>query len=61
MRLSKEIKNSAMTLEVLAIGEPQDWKYPFAKERADFVRRFYDYAKEHPRGEKILWSEWLQQ
>lgn len=46
--------------DVLSIGEPTDWKYPYQKERADFVREFYNYAKAHPRGEKKLWSEWLQ-
>lgn len=46
--------------DVLTVGDPKDWKYPYQKERADFVRAFYEYAKENPRGEKKLWSEWVR-
>lgn len=45
--------------DVIAIGDPKEWKYPYQKERAEFVRQFYNYAKENPRGEKMLWSEWV--
>lgn len=30
-----------------------------ARERLDFLRRFYDYARENPGGRPLLWSEWL--
>ncbi|KYG70149.1 protein tyrosine phosphatase [Bdellovibrio bacteriovorus] len=46
--------------DVISVGDPKDWKYPYQKERADFVRQFYQYAKENPRGEKQLWSEWVK-
>ncbi|KHD89369.1 MAG: protein tyrosine phosphatase [Bdellovibrio sp. ArHS] len=46
--------------DVLAVGDPKDWKYPYQKERAEFVRQFYEYAKANPRGEKQLWSEWVK-
>lgn len=45
--------------DVLTIGEPTDWKYVYQKERAAFVREFYNYAKAHPNGEGVLWSEWV--
>ncbi|XGC81797.1 protein tyrosine phosphatase [Bdellovibrio bacteriovorus] len=45
--------------DVLAVGDPKEWKYPFAVERAEFIRNFYEYAKAHPRGEGMLWSQWV--
>ncbi|NUN06227.1 MAG: protein tyrosine phosphatase [Bdellovibrio sp.] len=45
--------------DVLTVGEPTDWKHLYQKERAAFVAEFYNYAKEHPRGENKLWSEWV--
>ncbi|WP_374029899.1 tyrosine-protein phosphatase [Bdellovibrio bacteriovorus] len=47
--------------DVIAVGDPKEWKYPYQKERADFVRNFYEYAKAHPRGEGMTWSEWVRQ
>jgi len=46
--------------DVLAVGDEKDWKHPYQVERAQFVRAFYEYAKEHPRGENKLWSEWVR-
>ncbi len=40
---------------------PQGWKKDFAVERADFIRRFYEYATNNPQGRPQLWSEWLAQ
>lgn len=53
---NKKLSND---FDVLAIGEANEWKYPFAKERAEFIRSFYEYAKAHPRGEGMLWSQWV--
>lgn len=52
-------KNLSNDYDVLAVGEPSDWKHLYQKERADFVKEFYNYAKAHPRGEGLLWSEWM--
>lgn len=30
-----------------------------ARERLDFLRRFYDYARANPDGRPLLWSQWL--
>ena len=35
------------------------WKKPLAQERAEFLRRFYAYATDNPRGRPQLWGEWL--
>lgn len=40
-------------------GEPGA-RAAVAAERADFVRKFYDYAKANPDGRPQLWSEWLK-
>jgi inositol hexakisphosphate len=32
-----------------------NWKYPFALERAEFIKKFYDYARE---GTPQSWSTW---
>lgn len=35
-----------------------EWRFQYQKERSQFLRAFYNYAKAHPRGEGLLWSEW---
>lgn len=47
--------------DVLSIGAESDWKHIYQKERAAFVKEFYNYAKTHPRGEGKLWSQWVSQ
>lgn len=44
----------------LAMTDAKDWRYPYQKEQAEFIREFYKYAKAHPRGEGAHWSEWAQ-
>jgi hypothetical protein len=34
------------------------WRHDGEVARANLVRRFYQYAKEHPRGEGETWSSW---
>lgn len=46
--------------DILEIGSDQDWKYPFQKERAEFIKNFYEYAKAHPQLDKE-WSAWSPQ
>lgn len=46
--------------DLLFVGSSQEWQYPYQKEQVDFLREFYNYAKAHPRGEGMLWSEWVQ-
>jgi len=44
--------------DVLQPPDADDWKAPYAAERAKFVRTFYDYARANPNGRPKLWSEW---
>lgn len=37
------------------------WSKILDQERADFLRRFHEYAANNPRGRPQLWSEWLAQ
>lgn len=37
---------------------PGHWRHPYQLERTAFLKAFYRYAKDHPRGEGALWSEW---
>ena len=46
--------------DVLQTSEPENWKGPYAADRAAFIRAFYDYARANPNGRPQLWSEWLQ-
>jgi protein-tyrosine phosphatase len=46
--------------DVLQPNEPGNWKAPYAAERANFVRAFYNYARDNPNGRPVLWSEWLK-
>ena len=46
--------------DVLKPPDADDWKAPYAADRATFVRTFYDYARANPNGRPKLWSEWLK-
>ena len=46
--------------DVLQPADADDWKAPYAANRAKFVRAFYDYARANPDGRPKLWSEWLK-
>jgi protein-tyrosine phosphatase len=46
--------------DVLQPPDADDWKAPYAANRAKFVRAFYDYARADPNGQPKLWSEWLK-
>ena len=46
--------------DVLQPPNGDDWKAPYAADRAKFVRAFYDYARANPNGQPKLWSEWLE-
>jgi protein-tyrosine phosphatase len=46
--------------DVLQPDEPGNWKAPYAGERAEFIRAFYDYARANPNGRSQLWTEWLK-
>ena len=46
--------------DVLQPDEPENWKAPYAADRAAFVRAFYDYARANPNGRPKVWSEWLK-
>jgi len=46
--------------DVIQPAEPENWKAPYAADRAAFVRAFYDYARANPNGRPQLWSEWLK-
>ena len=41
------------------IGTPESWTHPFRVERAAFMRRFHEYAREQaPTGFVVPWSAW---
>jgi len=46
--------------DVLQPPDADDWKAPYATNRAKFVRAFYDYAHANPNGRPKLWSDWLK-
>ena len=46
--------------DVLRPDEPENWKAPYAAERAKFIRGFYNYSRANPNGRPLLWSEWLK-
>ena len=46
--------------DVLQPPDGDDWKAPYAANRAKFVHAFYDYARANPNGRPKLWSEWLK-
>jgi Inositol hexakisphosphate len=43
---------------LLSVDSKTSWRKEAAIARAALVRRFYDYAREHPRGEGETWSSW---
>jgi protein-tyrosine phosphatase len=46
--------------DVLQPDEPGNWKAPYAADRAEFIRAFYDYARANHNGRPLLWSAWLK-
>jgi len=46
--------------DVLQPTDAENWKTPYTKDRAAFVRAFFDYARANPNGRPQLWSEWLK-
>jgi hypothetical protein len=41
------------------VGTPESWTHPFRLERAAFIRRFHEYAREYaPSGFVVPWSAW---
>ena len=46
--------------DVMAVVPNDNWKYVYQKERADFVREFYNYAKANPDAKGQLWTEWVR-
>jgi hypothetical protein len=46
--------------DVLQPPDADDWKAPYAADRAKFIHAFYDYARANPDGRPKLWSEWLK-
>lgn len=46
--------------DVLEVPAQDNWKYIYQKERSEFIREFYNYAKAHPNAEGMLWTEWVR-
>ena len=44
----------------LLLPEEGDWRYPYQKDKIDFLKEFYNFAKAHPKGEGMLWNEWIK-
>lgn len=40
-------------------AQPADWKYPYAVERSEFLRKFYDYCVENKDNFNTPWSEYI--
>jgi Inositol hexakisphosphate len=51
-------QHDAGGINVLPAKSTPDWRHDGEVARARLVRRFYEYAKEHPRGEGETWSSW---
>lgn len=45
-------------IDLTHLGNPSHWKYPLAKERLEFLKRFYTYAKTNTDGFKTAWSSY---
>lgn len=45
--------------DVLGLPAQDAWNYVYQKERADFIREFYNFAKANPNGDGQLWTEWV--
>lgn len=43
-------------IDLLEVGDPKSWKFPLAKQRADFLEQFYRYAKDNSDGYKTPWT-----
>lgn len=43
------------------IPDANPWKYPYAKERFEFLRKFYDYARTNKDDFTTSWSDWLKE
>jgi hypothetical protein len=48
-------------IDLLSTDVSNQWEYPYAEERANFVRHFYQYCQNNNDDFKQLWSEWLKQ
>jgi hypothetical protein len=44
--------------DVLRVRAKPEWRHDSDPDRAEFLRRFSRYAKEHPGGEGETWSSW---
>ncbi len=58
--VGKKELDSVQDPELFQLGDAQEWNYSYKKERLEFLQEFSKYAKAHPRGEGMLWSEWVQ-
>lgn len=45
-------------IDVLAAKTTPAWRHDAEVARGRLVRRLYEYATEHPRGEGETWSSW---
>lgn len=52
--------DSVQDSDLFQLGDPKEWNYLYKKERMEFLQEFSKFAKAHPRGEGMLWSEWVQ-
>jgi len=44
--------------DLLSVRSEPKWRHDAQAQRAEFIRRFYQYAREHPRGQGEAWSSW---
>jgi protein-tyrosine phosphatase len=46
--------------DLTKLPNEDEYKYPFALERLNFLKKFYDYAKESEVEFNVSWSDWLK-
>jgi protein-tyrosine phosphatase len=51
-------QNDAGGIDLLSAKKTPPWRHDGEVARGRLVRRFYEYAKRHPRGEGETWSSW---
>jgi protein-tyrosine phosphatase len=45
---------------ILLVSPESDWRNPYQQDLVAFLKEFYNYAKAHPNGDDVFWSQWLK-
>jgi hypothetical protein len=68
LRNAKTVSIQDILLRQVALGgrdltdlpEENNFKYKWSMERVEFIKKFYEYARENNDGYKTSWSEWVK-